>query len=551
MSGPRRRSRRSPLAFGIAGVAVWFCALSSCTMRTPDYCNKDEDCASQYCETRTHYCKVKSDASSVIDDDAGTDVASDMRVTTDGGPDVAPDAPADTTSPGDAAGDRRDAVVDLPPPTCVSVPPALCSGAKPVCDTAHATCVECLKNDDCHGATTPVCDTAVNKCVQCILSADCKIPSSSICQNQVCRGCLADSECAGIGPEVCMVATDQHCATDDETVYVRNGGTPACSDTDRLAGTKTTPFCRSQPAIGAALTPPLPADAGAPDAGQTGTDGGVSDSGRSTDGAAADGAVPPDTRARTLKTLVVMLGSNALTDFTFDGGSRTLTVVGKSATIGPGPSVGITVTSGRLYARDLVVTSTAATTPGTGFTGVVVTGGEIHFDRMAIKGNALGGIRIDNASFEITNSIIAHNGETQLASNTLVTWSGIVIGKIPSGGMAQLLNTTIADNGVGPLACSETANPVAPHLAGLLFWNNAPTVDILGSCTETPCCGTSGARVDPGFVDRINYRLSSTSMCRDKVAAPPLTPFDIDGETRPYNGLSDCGADEFHPPPTP
>jgi len=461
-------------------------------------------------------------------DSGGDGTTSEMRIGNDAGPDV----PADATSPIDTSSDRGDGS-DATDVHLGCTPDAGCGGASPVCDTSNSTCVQCLKSDDCHSADAAanalVCDAVAKKCVACLHNSDCTNPYSPVCDNQICRACYADPDCTGVGPAVCLF--DGHCAIDDETVYVRNGSAPACSDADS-SGTMTMPYCHSQPAIAAALKAPLPADAGATDAGNSGADGGVPD------GGAADGAATPDTRAHTQKRLVVMLGTNPLTEFTFDGGSQTLTVVGKNAAIGPGPNVGITVTSGTLYARDLTVT-----TSGT-FTGVVASGGEIHLDRMVIQGNLAGGVSINNAAFQITNSVIAQNGQGQFP--TAVSWSGIVLGTIPVGGPAVLVNNTITGNRTGGVVCANASSDRV-RMAGQLFWRN--DVDIIGACNDVPCCvDGNNARIDPAFDLTKPYHLSAGSMCRAKVPATlSPSPYDIDGQSRPLAAASDCGADEYYP----
>ena len=193
----------------------------------------------------------------------------------------------------------------------------------------------------------------------------------------------------------------------------------------------------------------------------------------------------------------------------------------------------------------MTTTKPPPTTTG-GFIAVVATGGEIHLDRMVIRDNGAGGVLINGASFAITNSVIAGNGES-LFPNTVITWSGIAIGAVPAGGPANLVDNTITGNGTGGVACVDTtANRVAMN--GLLFWANAR--DNLG-CTEVPCCvDGNNARINPGF-DTINpYHLTASSPCRGKVPAtfsPP--PFDIDGQPRPVGAMSDCGADEYLPAP--
>jgi hypothetical protein len=73
--------------------------------------------------------------------------------------------------------------------------------AHPAC-SATGACVQCTDNSTCSGAT-PICNKTTN----------------------TCRACTADSECAAIGPGVCMSHQDGRCASEAETLVVSTGGT--------------------------------------------------------------------------------------------------------------------------------------------------------------------------------------------------------------------------------------------------------------------------------------------------------------------------------------
>lgn len=81
----------------------------------------------------------------------------------------------------------------------------------PVCEPTSATCVECAQDSEC---TDGVCSDEFT-CVECVGNDDC---TDGVCSNNVCVGCLADTDCGEdevchsdntCGPEC---ATDADCA---------------------------------------------------------------------------------------------------------------------------------------------------------------------------------------------------------------------------------------------------------------------------------------------------------------------------------------------------
>jgi hypothetical protein len=58
-------------------------------------------------------------------------------------------------------------------------------------------------------------------------------------------------------------------------------------------------------------------------------------------------------------------------------------------------------------------------------------------------------------------------------------------------------------------------------------------------CTVVTCCAAG----DPMLT--ATQRLMAGSPCKDKLDPMMSVADDIDGDARPQNGLSDCGADEL------
>jgi hypothetical protein len=387
-------------------------------------------------------------------------------------------ADADAAADADEAGDGGPDVAAR----CTGNNDCRADGGDLVCDQDAGTCVGCLVNEDCAGANK-VCDAEIRACVPCLVSSQCLVATAPVCDAKVCRACKADSECAGIGPGVCLSNLDGHCATDDETIYVQKSD--ACSDA-AASGSSGTPFCSTQAGINAFAT--------------------------------ASGSS---------KRLVVMRGPVDLPSWSYQG-SATLTVVGQLAVIKPGANVGIQIGGGVVYVRNLRVT-------GGSYTGVVAAGGALHLDRCIIDANALGGIQINGAGFDITNTVIANNLAAPDSGG--VSWGGIRISQaVPSGSPSRLLNDTIVNNGAAGFSC---ASPY-PISGSILFGNT--TFDNVG-CTVVTCCAGN-----PQLTSDYHF-MSAQSPCVDKLPAAMSLPFDMDGQARPYgvSGLSDCGADEYMP----
>ena len=483
--------------------------LLACTKPTPGYCDKDTPCTGGGTCTASNFCTspiVEAGQDGGVPTDAPVDRPIDAPADTATG-----DAPRDASDGGDARADAGEVHTG-----CNTNNDCRSDAGTPVCQFATGRCVGCLVNSDCRDPQAAVCDSTATTCVQCLLSRDCTDPTAPICDGKICRGCRTDSDCAGIGPEVCMSHIDGHCATDDETVYVLNQpGTALCSDSAATAGSRALPYCQSQPAVDSAVASHL----NGPDAGTRGDSG--------ADAAAEGGA---DAR-RPLKDLIVMRGPS-LTPLALSASDLTLSVVGQSnATVLAGGFVGVHVSDGTVYIRGLRVNG-GATNPG-----IIADGGEIHLDRCLIDGN-MGGVLIDGAPYEITNTIIANNSGTTRGS--CGAWGGVCIANVGTAKLSRFLNNTVAANGQVGIACNgpyPIVNSIATGSGG--------GIDTV-VCAFSACCGADPVNLDPQ-----TYHLRAGSSCIDKLSASVSTAYDIDGDKRPSGALSDCGADEYVAPPMP
>jgi hypothetical protein len=454
-------------------VAVLSVAFAACTKDNPNYC---ADAAFNNC----------------LRADAAVDRPADISPPVDGGDGGdAVDAPE--------VGDAQDAsdASDVKTPVCST--DDNCAGADagtPACELkgdAGARCVECTKNTHC-GGSKPVCDTSADQCVECTGAAgnagmECKDSGKSVCNAQTrscvqcidnskcggttpicdktqnkCVPCTADSECAGIGTGIC-VDFDGHCASAAEIVTLQGGAN--CTAAGKL-------FCTGNDAVNALdadhpillIQGPDPVSTISPPAG-----------------------APP-------KVLIVGRG-------------------GASVAAGAGDVAGIRLTgSHKFWVRDLKVSG--------GTVGVLAdAGAELHLTRCVVTTNGKGGIKTANASFDITNTVVAANSAGTDTGG--VVWGGVRLGDIPASGISHFENNTVVDNLATGISCVN-----AYTIAGSIVHNNT-SANIAGCATTAPCCGATDP--DPGLDP--SYHLKSGSVCIDKITATTMS-------------LSvDCGADEF------
>jgi len=358
-----------------------------------------------------------------------------------------------------------------------------CTGTTPVCATTGTIagqCVGCVTSSDCSGITTPICN----------------LTATTTMAANTCMACNSDTQCAdkGIGPGVCMSHDNGRCATDAETIYVRNAA--GCSGG---AGTAASPYCDSQAAINAVTAS---------------------------------------------KRVIVMTGSNLYPiTSTSTSSSGKITIIGQgTATTAAGAFIGIHVTAGDIYIRGLTVAG------GTN-TGITVdAGATLRMNRCIVKGNVGGGLIVTSgANFEIANSVFDSNGQGQVGTTT--TFGGVYLGgAAPSSGPHRFWFNTVINNDDRGVICYDTAQ----ILTGMLLYLNT-NGDYLSCALDKTSKWRSGASTQDGSSSDIrdpmltsSYHLSSGSPCRDWVNATVAHPFDdMDGELRPKGTNLDCGADEY------
>src|SRR5204863_9123606 len=142
-----------------------------------------------------------------------------------------------------------------------------------------------------------------------------------------------------------------------------------------------------------------------------------------------------------------------------------------------------------------------------------------------------GGVQVkDGAAFEITNSIIAENSASGLVG-------GVTLPNVPPGKPRRFQNNTVVGNRNGAgVVCAQGSGQLLQ--GSILFGNAGPAAQHI-DCSPVTCCAPG----DPMLTG--TQRLISSSPCKDKLDPATSLADDIDGDARPQNGMSDCGADEF------
>jgi len=232
-----------------------------------------------------------------------------------------------------------------------------------------------------------------------------------------------------------MSHLDGRCASNSETIYVQNSS--SCSDAGGTSGgTSTVPYCSMQPATGAVSA---------------------------------------------TRDLVVVRGTVGGATVGF---ASSVSIVGQSsATIVGSVNPALHIASGTTYARDLKLTAGDAV-------GLQAdTGSTVQLNHLLVTGNAGmaadtrgGGILLDGAAFDISNTTVTSNGPGALGGTT---WGGILVNNPPSGGPKSLRLLTVQNNNPVGVACSATITGT-----GVLSTGNT-SVEITPACMVTSCSAAS------------------------------------------------------------
>jgi hypothetical protein len=127
----------------------------------------------------------------------------------------------------------------------------------------------------------------------------------------------------------------------------------------------------------------------------------------------------------------------------------------------------------------------------------------------------------------------------------------------------NIINTTFSGNsasinGGGMMSYAGSGPPASPWILNSILWGDTPNEIVRSGLATTSATysdiqggftGTGNINSDPLFVNPGlgNFHIPSTSPCKDTGTSTGAPPADLEGYPRPYNGLFDMGAYEYHP----
>ena len=402
-----------------------------------------------------------------------------------------------------------------------------CTASAPTC-TATSACGPCSGEGDCSSYATMglghcATDGAnVGQCVACRDSGDCSNAAAPVCDNNACRACKLDTECAS---QVCDEGTGK-CVAETDAIYVAPGGNGSSC-------TKLAPCGKLSSAMGQVsgnrktilMEPGTYAESVTIDA-VTASIHGL-------------GAVLSPNNLNTA-VIVARDGANlTIYDARLTGGGGGSNADGIRcllASTGPNP----------------IITLRRVTIDTNSGQGIDASSCVVDMRQSRVLSNTGGGVSLVSSDFTLVNNFIAHNG-----ANT-TTFGGVTAS---TAGATHVFDfNTVADNdaqdgvasGVICTASGTTASgnivysndaQLAPQVSGNCAW-------AFSDIGPTAQGGTNNVNADPLFVNATqdDYHLMPSSPAKDAETDPSATlDIDIDGDSRPQGSARDMGADEVHP----
>lgn len=408
-----------------------------------------------------------------------------------------------------------------------------CSATAPVC--ADLACGACIAETDCAGYATdglPHCETTGAKAGQCVScrsgadgAGDCADPNAPICDQNACRGCAVDDECAS---NVCDTSTGA-CVAENTVIYVAAGGTGTTCTQGMPCGSFALGLAQVTGLRKTIKVAPGSYSEAVAIAGKTVTIiGNGAELNRTTSGPIIDISGEP-----TAVTIIGMRLHDALGSSSGDG-------VKCAQTGGSAPSV----------------TLQQMTLDTNNSKGVSATSCNLTVQRSTIKSNPGGGIAVTGGQFTIENNMLFLNG------STASTVGGVLVSQIGTTGTHVFRFNTLSLNAAGSginsgVDCSSIGLPLT--FSNSIVYGNA----VVGggkqvggnNCAWTYSAisdsvnGMGNTTDDPGFADagQHDYHLSASSLLKDRADPTATLMIDFDGDVRPQGTARDIGADEIKP----
>ncbi len=374
-------------------------------------------------------------------------------------------------------------------PTCAT--PSDC--AVGTCKLPDGICVECVMDTDCTGATAPVCDTTNNTCGPCTAHDQC---ASNACDldTGACLSDVAYVEANGPGDTAGGCTQTEPCSTLDQAIATTaavikiNDKGPVTFDSEQ----QITRDVR------------IVAD--------------------------------PGVRLRRINTVGTAVSVTS---------GQTVTIEDLEIDQTAGDAI---VSTGANLTLDRV---TLADNNGLGVT-ATGTGAKLVIRRSIIAANRNGGISTQDATIDISNSLVVANGSGSSAVGGARFTSAAVGSSFRFNTVADNLNDAnmAAVRGVNCAGgFSATSNIVTGNAlaVGCTFDHS-----LFDNSTQPLPTGDGNISGDPRFdstqlsdlrTSRF-YRIKDESAAIDKADPDATEPFDIDGDARPRGAQRDIGADE-------
>lgn len=154
-------------------------------------------------------------------------------------------------------------------------------------------------------------------------------------------------------------------------------------------------------------------------------------------------------------------------------------------------------------------------------------------------------------SFNVTNCLFVNNTATSRDG-------GAITNNTNAGSFSpNITNCTFSGNSAQNGGAFSNWPGTFPDIKNCILWGNTAAVSgneinggtptVTYSDVQGGYAGTGNIDADPLFISGTDYHLQSSSPCKDIGTATGAPLDDLDRYLRPYNGLFDMGAYEYHP----